>query len=302
MSVRHCERSEAISQGAYPRKDLSLHCPLCYNGGMNAPSLVFLKLGGSLITDKTRPRTPRPQVIARLAAEIAAARAQNPNLRLLLGHGSGSFAHVPAKRYGTRQGVDSPAGWRGFAEVWYEAAALNRLVMDALHTADLPALAFPPSAGVIARNGAVLRWETGGLRAALENGLLPVVYGDVVFDRARGGTILSTEDVFTHLARELHPRRILLAGIDPGVWADYPARARLLPEITPQTWGAAESALGGSAGTDVTGGMRSKVRGMLDLAVEISGLEVLIFGGDQPGNVSAALSGERVGTRITGSR
>jgi len=51
-------------------------------------------------------------------------------------------------------------------------------------------------------------------------------------------------------------------------------------------------------GTDVTGGMRSKVRGMLDLAVEIPGLEVLIFGGGPPGNVSAALLGERIGTRI----
>ncbi len=265
---------------------------------MTSAPLIFLKLGGSLITDKTRPRTPRLQVIARLAAEIAAARAQNSELRLLLGHGSGSFAHVPAKRHGTRRGVDSPAGWRGFAEVWYEAAALNRLVMDALHEADLPALAFPPSAGVTAQDGAVLRWETGGMRAALENGLLPVVYGDVVFDRLRGGTILSTEDVFTHLARELRPERILLAGIDPGVWADYPAKTRLFPEITPETWGEAAASLGGSAGTDVTGGMRSKVRGMLDLAVEIPGLEVLIFGGGPPGNVSAALLGERIGTRI----
>ena len=61
------------------------------------------------------------------------------------------------------------------------------------------------------------------------------------------------------------------------------------------------AALGGSAGTDVTGGMRSKVRGMLDLAVEIPGLEILIFGGDPPGNVSAALLGERIGTRIAAS-
>ena len=268
-------------------------------GGMNvSQTLVFLKLGGSLITDKTRPHSPRSQVIARLAAEIRTAQAQNPELRVLLGHGSGSFAHVPAKRHATRDGVSSPAGWRGFAEVWYEAASLNRIVVDALHDAGLPALAFPPSAGLIAQGGRTLRWEIGGMRAALENGLLPVVYGDVVFDLERGGTIFSTEDVFTHLAREFHPQRILLAGIDPGVWADYPACTRLLPEITPETWGQAESSLGGSAGTDVTGGMRSKVRGMLDLTTEILGLEIMIFGGDQPGNVSAALLGEQFGTRI----
>ena len=46
---------------------------------------VFLKLGGSLITDKYTPLTPRPDVIQRLAQECAAAQAQAPDLRLLLG-------------------------------------------------------------------------------------------------------------------------------------------------------------------------------------------------------------------------
>lgn len=260
--------------------------------------LIFLKLGGSLITDKSAPRTPRRDVILRLVREIRTALDENDNLRLILGHGSGSFGHVPAKKYGTRQGVASPADWRGFAEVWYEAALLNRIVMDALHAADIPAVAFPPSAGILARDGQVVNWEISGLKAALEAGLIPVVFGDVIFDQARGGTIFSTEDVFTHLARQLHPERILLAGIDAGVWADFPAKTRLIPEITPGHWAELADALGGSAGTDVTGGMASKVQTMLDLAVEISGLEVLIFGGDPPGNLGAVLRREPIGTRI----
>src|SRR5512143_3022207 len=105
------------------------------------PSLVFLKWGGSLITDKSRPHTPRLEVLARLAQETAAALVQDPGLRLVLGHGSGSFGHVPARRYGTRSGVYTPEEWRGFTEVWKEAAALDRLVLDALHAAGLPALA-----------------------------------------------------------------------------------------------------------------------------------------------------------------
>ena len=42
------------------------------------PSFVFLKLGGSLITDKTRPHTPRLEVLRRLAGEVAAARQRFP--------------------------------------------------------------------------------------------------------------------------------------------------------------------------------------------------------------------------------
>ena len=63
----------------------------------------FLKLGGSLITDKRQPETPRMDVIERLAQEIAAARAANPSLQLVLGHGSGSFGHIYARQYGTRR-------------------------------------------------------------------------------------------------------------------------------------------------------------------------------------------------------
>ena len=72
------------------------------------------------------------------------------------------------------------------------------------------------------------------LKSALANKLLPVIHGDVVFDEARGGTILSTEDLFTHLAHQLHPKRILLAGLEAGVWEDFPARTHLIEEITPR--------------------------------------------------------------------
>ena len=261
--------------------------------------LIFLKLGGSLITDKKQPRTPRLDVIARLADEIRAALAADPNLRLILGHGSGSFGHVPAKRHGTRQGVDSAEGWRGFAEVWHEARGLNSIVIDALHQAGLPAMSFPPSGAVTTRRGTVAHWNLSPLRAALGAGLLPVVNGDVVFDEILGGTILSTEDIFTHLASELRPERILLAGLDAGVWSDYPQCTQLIPKITPKNWAGIASALGGSAATDVTGGMAGKVESMLALAGKNQGLEISIFSGTHPGSVQSALSGDLLGTSIT---
>lgn len=264
--------------------------------------LYFLKLGGSLITDKTTPRTPRLDVLDRLAREIAEARAQSPSPHLVVGNGAGSFGHIPARSYGTRQGVRTPEDWRGFAEVWHEAAALNRLVTDALYTAGLPVVAFPPSASVIARDGQVLAWDLSPIRNALQAGLLPVIHGDVIFDTVRGGTILSTEDLFGHLARQLHPERILLAGMEDGVWADYPECTQLIPELTPESLAQVASALGGSSATDVTGGMASKVRQSLALVKELPGLEVLIFSGEKPGQVKSALLGATPGTILRKSK
>jgi len=144
--------------------------------------LIFLKLGGSLITDKTRPFTARLEKLADLAAQIADARRANPGLRLVLGHGSGSFGHTVAREYATRQGVSNSLRryWQGFSKVWYQASALNRLVMDALQTAGEDTLTFSPVSAVIARQGKIAHWNLAPLQRALASGMLPVVHGDVV--------------------------------------------------------------------------------------------------------------------------
>ena len=90
--------------------------------------LVFVKLGGSVITDKLRPSTAQPDVIRQLAGELKAALVASPDLRVLLGHGSGSFGHIPAQEHRVRQGIPPGADWWGYAETGAIAARLNRIV------------------------------------------------------------------------------------------------------------------------------------------------------------------------------
>jgi len=265
-------------------------------------NLIFLKLGGSLITDKGRPRTPRVDVLDSLCRQIAEVYARDPNLHLLIGHGSGSFGHVAAKKYKTRTGLLPTSVksnyWHGFSEVWHEARELNKIVMDTLRSAKISALAISPSSSAIARNGKVSIWHLEPIKRALTNGITPVVYGDVVFDEIRGGTILSTEDLFVHLARTLHPQRILLAGVEDGIYADFPARKQRVTRVTPESYKKIRKSVGASSGTDVTGGMSSKVEEMLRLVEEVPEIEVQIFSGLADGNLKKVLQGERLGTRI----
>lgn len=263
--------------------------------------LIFLKLGGSLITDKTRPFTARADVLAALAGQIAQTLRENPGLKLVLGHGSGSFGHTVAKEFHTRDGIKAGLGtaaeyWNGFARVWYQASALNRIVIEALITAGVPALTFSPAASVISRHGKVERWDLSPLQSGLDAGLVPVVYGDVIFDDVLGGTILSTEDLFEFLARSMHPRQILLAGLEGAVWADFPQRTVRVEKITPSGFAEIKASVGASHGTDVTGGMESKVRQMLDLVKELPGTTVQIFSAEEPGSLALVLSGGQMGT------
>ncbi len=238
--------------------------------------LIFLKLGGSLLTDKTETEALRSDTLARLAAEIATARQSRPDMRLLLGHGSGSFGHVAAARHGTRSGVISRAEWSGFAEVSDAAARLNRHVIAALLSAGVPAISLPSSASAEVSDGRILRLATAPVLAALEAGLLPVVFGDVAFDSVRGGTIISTEEVMEYLSAELHPTWLLLAGETAGV---LDLAGRVIPHISRDNIQTVLPALGASRGTDVTGGMASKVMAMLALVEARQGLSVRIFSG-----------------------
>lgn len=258
--------------------------------------LTLLKLGGSLITDKNQKATLRPDVLSRIAQEIAQAQNEK-SFPLLIGHGSGSFGHFEAKQYKTIAGVQTAEEWRGFARVATIAAELNFHMAAALQNAGVSVMRFQPSASALAQNGVIENMALEPIQKALDNGLVPLVYGDVAFDALRGGTIVSTETVFSYLVKHLPVSRILLLGEVDGVWDEH---KQIIPSITPKNFPAIQAALAGSGGVDVTGGMETKVSDMLELANSEPYPEILILNGLVPNRLREALLGKEVlGTRIT---
>jgi len=241
--------------------------------------ITFIKLGGSLITNKLVENSFRADVAARISEEIHGALEVNPDLRLLIGHGSGSFGHVPARRHGTIHGVSTPDQWRGFAEVASIAGELNYLMSKSLYETGVPVWRIQPSASARSRDGIIIEMAVAPIAAALDHALVPLVYGDVCLDEVRGGTIISTETIFFYLAHHLSVSRILLLGDVDGV---YDENKRVFPSISPSTLPDVEAALGGSAGTDVTGGMETKVRDMVALVASLPHLSIRIMNGQTP--------------------
>jgi isopentenyl phosphate kinase len=254
--------------------------------------LVFLKLGGSLITDKARPQRARPRVIRRAAREIGEALSERPGeLRLVLGHGSGSFGHYPAQKYGVQEGLRGQSDWWGLAETSALAARLNRLVADTFLEEGLPILSLQPSASALCRAGELIHLEVKPIREALAQGLVPLLYGDVAFDQERGTTIISTEEIFAYLATRMEPQRIIMVGQVEGVYDREPQspRARLLERISPLDLAQLEEALSGSPEVDVTGGMLTKVKVMVRLVEAHSSLQVRFISGRRKGALKRAL-------------
>ena len=93
--------------------------------------LILIKLGGSLITDKTRSFTLHRKIIARMASEIFAARKKSKKL-LVVSHGGGSFSHFISKKYKTTERLIGPKSLKGASRLHDGLSRLNRIVVSEL--------------------------------------------------------------------------------------------------------------------------------------------------------------------------
>ena len=260
---------------------------------------VLVKLGGSLITDKSKTAQAREKTIWRLAQEIHRARSQT-DLAFLLGHGSGGFGHQVAQKYQTHQGIIHQDSTYGMALVQDSAAQLNRIVLRALLENHLAAISVSPSSACMASRSRIDTFYTKPIEALIERGLMPVVYGDIGIDHKLGCCILSTEEILYFLARKLKVKRVIMAGKTNGVFTSDPnkqAGAKPIKTIGPHNFSSIRNQLTDSDEVDVTGGMLLKVTQALD-ATEF-GIQTQIIDGNQDDHLFRALTGDTsLGTLI----
>src|SRR3989442_3561614 len=77
-----------------------------FNPGPNSrtPSMLLVKLGGSVITVKSKYRTLRGPDLSRLARELAAGAGPDT----VLVHRAGSYGHILAAEHGLKDGAEGP--------------------------------------------------------------------------------------------------------------------------------------------------------------------------------------------------
>jgi isopentenyl phosphate kinase len=253
--------------------------------------LTILKIGGSVITDKEGELAPRTEVINRLAEEIQKAQVES----LVIVHGGGSFGHPTAKKYGIKEGLREEAQKVGFAETHHVMTVLNGLVMDSLLWHNIPAISVAPSCCVVTENGRIKTFEEAVLRSYLKMGFAPVLYGDATLDETLGFTVLSGDQLVSHLARKLGATSIVIGVDTDGLYDADPKNAENPKLYTHLTLGELEKVkekLGGSTAADVTGGMLGKVTELIPALAE--GIPVSIVNAVKPNRVYKALMGEAV--------
>ncbi len=216
---------------------------------------MILKIGGSVITDKSAGCAVDHARIASDAAALAGAPAGG----LLMIHGAGSCGHPEAMRYHLDKGA-SAGSTDGIYVTHRAVSSLNDAVVSALRKKGVAAVGIHPLHTGIADNGRLVGFESRHLEKMLSLGMVPVIHGDVVMDLSKGACIVSGDQLVRYLAVALKISRVGLATDVPGVLDG----GVVVPAITRKTVPALQ--IGSSSHTDVTGGMRGKIDELLGLA------------------------------------
>jgi len=261
-------------------------------------NITFLKLGGSLITDKKKPYTLRPQIIKQTISEISEILVENKDTHLVLGNGAGSFAHQSAAKFGTANGFNDKIGLLGTSIVHHDAMKLNQILIEECLEQKLPVFSVQPSAIVSSANKIPSYANFEIVEKLLKSDFIPFLYGTVIFDEKIGSTIFSTDTIFKLLAIYLQKQgnniQIIQAGDYDGV---LDKNNKLIAKITPENFENISSSIMISDSVDVTGGMKHKVHELLQLAK--TGIQSRIINGKIKGNIKKALLANSGGTLIT---
>lgn len=217
--------------------------------------------------------------------------------KLVLGNGGGSFGHYYATEYDLIRAVDTPKKLMGLCLGKAGNAYLNGELIRSLLRHQVPACACPISPLFSEEGGHLEIWTQ--VLSYLEHGVLPVVYGDIIYSGKQRCQIISTETVFLAFARMLarNPSmgyrigRIIFC-TDRGGVEDL--QGNVIPVIDRKSFRDWDIFWSDTKGYNVTGGMLEKVK----MAVELQ-CPVQIINGTLPDSLEKVLDGDlHIGTVI----
>lgn len=260
--------------------------------------LIIIKLGGSVITNKKRSRpVPRVETIQLLAKQVQKLYASG-KYSLIIVHGAGSFGHPLALKYQLHQGMYTAQQRLGFGYTAKAMLDLNNILVSKLLKRSLPAVTLPPRAFTQQTGGSLKPFNYQLIRKLLEQGMLPVLFGDVVLDNNLGCSILSGDKIVAFLARKLAAKKVIFLSDVDGIFNKDPKKfpdAALIPQINNSNIDSVIAQLDNSNTKDVTGGMKGKI---LSIQETLAGIEVVITNGLKNGYLQKSFENNRIATTL----
>ena len=248
--------------------------------------MILIKLGGSIITNKEKPLSPRRKTIENLAKGLK--RIDEP---MIIVHGGGSYGHYWSVKYDMHT---QPKKYdiRGVAIVKNSMVELNKIILDSFAKNRLSPYCLPPT-DFMAGNKPITK-KIKEIEKISKSGLIPVTFGDALWYGQNKTYILSGDKIMTHLAKILKPKLTIFALNEDGLYSDLKTK-KLIHELKGEKPTISNNLM------DVTGGMTRKVEEATKIAK--MGMNVFFVNGNKPQRiVKAVKNGKFEGTLFRGKR
>ncbi len=251
--------------------------------------MKLLKIGGSVITDKTGYRIANLENIDK-AAEAIAMSWKRGIRDLVLVHGAGSFGHALVIKHKITEGVgNAVAAHLAAAETHAACSELSQIFVNALITHGAPAISVTPAVTITQKNKRIRSFSSAAVEF-LGSGYLPVLYGDLVPDIELGASVCSGDQIISYLGKQAD--WIALGTNVDGVLDE---KGQVIREVRSENLLDVSRQLK-KVENDVTGGMEGKLKELLALKTTS-----YIFNATKPERIEYILAGkETICTRIVG--
>lgn len=249
--------------------------------------MFVIKLGGSVITDKSKKYFFKKQVMKRLSLEIKKA-----NKDIILVHGAGSFGHILAKEYGLNQEHQSDKQLQGFYLTHAMVQRLNSLVLESLHDNNIAAVSIPPHAILKLDNHKPTKMDYNIFRDYLDRGFTPLTFGDVTLDEKLGFSICSGDLLLQMFAEHFKPEKVIFVIDEDGLYTSNPKinkNAEFIEKATLNDLNILTTS--SDPYDDVTKGMEGKIETIKNIA--LSGIDTIMLNGNVDNRLYDTLIGKK---------
>ncbi|NHJ12236.1 MAG: amino acid kinase [Candidatus Thorarchaeota archaeon] len=265
--------------------------------------LTVIKLGGSLLTDKTKPYTYREKVLSSLVQEIKECLDEGLIQSLVLLHGVGSYGHPPVLKYNLHKGFHGPEQLLPLSETQESVATLRHIIVKELQRVGIPVCLMYPSSMVTAERMRMTNYFLEPLKGFASIGMVPLLGGDILIDSVMGWSVGSGDQLAVIIAKELGATHLIFASDVSGVYDTDPKvnpEATLFETVDLSQLEATLKQMGKSEAVDASGKMKGKLQSLLPVMPEIrQGLEVGLLSMMEYGHLKSFLEGKPVAaTRI----
>ncbi|MDR2866622.1 MAG: isopentenyl phosphate kinase family protein [Methanomassiliicoccaceae archaeon] len=249
--------------------------------------MILIKLGGSVITDKSAYKRFNKDIVSRLCREIKGSKKE-----VIIVHGAGSFGHVLAKEFELQKGHMNNGQIDAVAKVSRDVRELNGMIVSELISAGIPSVSVPTGSCFVMDDNELLINDDEVLRGYVRLGIMPVMFGDVVLDRKKGFGICSGDAVMRSLAILFEPEAVVFVSDIDGLYDRDPKVSKDAKLITDVDRDALDRIPPEMTVADVTGGVHAKMRTMLDMCSD--GRDCILVNGTVDGRLEELLTGKKV--------